>query len=57
MRSAPLENVLFEGAGIGAVVRFYTFQKFWRSVVEIENLIGIHCGEICVPQKRSGQGG
>ena len=35
MRSAPLKDVLVKGAGIGAVIGFYTFQKFWRNVVEI----------------------
>ena len=35
MRSAPLKDVLVKGAGIGAVMGFYTFKKFWRNVVQI----------------------
>ena len=57
VRSTPLKDVLVKGAGIGAVIGFYTFKKFWKMLWELKNKIGIYYGEICVPQKSSGQGG
>ena len=38
VRSAPLKDVLVKGAGIGAVIGFYNFQKFWRNIVEVGKL-------------------
>ena len=35
VRSAPLKNVLVEGAGIGAVIRFYSFYKFSRKCAKL----------------------
>ena len=33
--SAPLKDVLVKGAGVGAVIGFYTFQEFRRNVVQM----------------------
>ena len=35
VRSAPLKNVLVEGAGIGAVLRFYSFYKFFIGILPL----------------------
>ena len=37
MRPAPLKDVLVKGAGIGAVIGFYTFKKFWKMLWKLKN--------------------
>ena len=38
VRSASLKDVLVKGAGIGAVIVLYTFEKFGRHSVEIAKI-------------------
>ena len=56
VRSTPLKDVLVKGAGIGAVIGFYTFQKFWRNAMETVTNILAYTTVGFTPLK-NGQGG